>query len=86
MTLTKPSKTYATIFDYFRRPAQNLLHPVTTIEHYWALRATIAETRLHAQEIHKQELAAMTTSHAESRSVRLCSTMFPHLASCMYSW
>ncbi|RDX52319.1 hypothetical protein OH76DRAFT_1345502 [Lentinus brumalis] len=67
MTLSKPSKTYAAICDYFRRPA-SFLHPITTVEHYWALRATIAETRLHAQEIHRQEVAAIHNSHAESRS------------------
>ncbi|RPD60564.1 hypothetical protein L226DRAFT_484771 [Lentinus tigrinus ALCF2SS1-7] len=71
MTLSKSSNTYATIYDYFRRPAQRILHPVTTIEQYWAIRATIAETRLHAHEVHKQELAAMSASHAENRSREL---------------
>ncbi|KAI0703867.1 hypothetical protein C8T65DRAFT_250132 [Cerioporus squamosus] len=70
-TLSKSLMTSATIYDYFRRPAQSFLHPINTVEHYWALRATIAETRLHAQEVHRQELAAVSASHTESRSREL---------------
>ena len=62
VALSKTSKVYDAIYDYFRPSAQRILHPITTIEHYWAIRATIAETRLRAHEVHRQELAAMSAS------------------------
>ena len=62
VALSKTSSAYDAIYDYFRPSAQRILHPITTIEHYWAIRATIAETRLRAHEVHRQELAAMSAS------------------------
>ena len=62
VALSKTAKVYDAIYDYFWPSAQRILHPITTIEHYWAIRATIAETRLRAHEVHRQELAAMSAS------------------------
>ena len=60
---------YAAIYDYFSRPAHALLHPVSAIEHYWALRAARAEALLGAHMGHKQELDNVSAAHEQRRSV-----------------
>ena len=63
---------YAAIYDYFSRPAHALLHPVSAIEHYWALRAARAEAILGAHMVHKQELDNLSAAHEQRRSVSPC--------------
>ena len=65
---------YAAIYDYFSQPAHALLHPVSAIEHYWALRAARAEALLGAHMVHKQELDNVSAAHEQRRSVSPCTT------------
>ena len=68
------AQPYATIYDYFSRPAHALLHPVSAIEHYWALRAARAEALLSAHMVHKQELDNVSAAHEQRCSVSPCTT------------
>ena len=63
------AQPYAAIYDYFSRPAHALLHPVSAIEHYWAVRASHAEALLGAHMVHKQELHNVSAAHEQRRSV-----------------
>ncbi|KAI0708423.1 hypothetical protein C8Q76DRAFT_626778 [Earliella scabrosa] len=56
------------IYDYFHQSFQTALHPISTLEHYWTLRAARAELLLSAREGHKRELTAVYTSHEDRRS------------------
>ena len=68
------AQPYAAIYDYFSRPAHALLHPVSAIEHYWALRAARAEALLSAHMVHKQELDNVSAAHEQRCSVSPCTT------------
>ena len=67
--MSRAKQPYVTIYDYFSRPAHALLHPVSTIEYYWALRAARAEALLGAHIVHKQELNYVSAAYEERRSV-----------------
>ena len=63
------AQPYAAIYDYFSSPADNFLRPVSTIEHYWALRASRPEDLLGARMKHKQELDNISVAHEQTRLV-----------------
>ena len=69
--VSKTSQTYPMIYDYFYQSFQTALHPISTLEHYWTLRAARAELLLSAREGHKRELTAVYTSHEDRRSVKI---------------
>ncbi|KAH9934546.1 uncharacterized protein BXZ73DRAFT_77022 [Epithele typhae] len=73
---------YVAIYDYFSHPTHSLLHPVSTIEHYWAMRAAVAEKLLEAHAAHKTELTAAAHAHEERRLRELADldTRFTHIA------
>ncbi|TBU26313.1 hypothetical protein BD311DRAFT_762984 [Dichomitus squalens] len=48
-----------------------LLHPVSAIEQYWAMRAERAEALLNAHERYKRELDDVSVSHEQRRSREL---------------
>lgn len=64
-------KYISAIYEYIREPVLALLHPVSSVEHYWAMRALRAETLLLAQQRHYDKLAAgVPVSHEERQAVR----------------
>ncbi|KAI0767707.1 hypothetical protein C8Q74DRAFT_973469 [Fomes fomentarius] len=65
--VSKPT-LYGAIYDYFRHSVKTALHPVSALEHYWALRAARAEILLGAHQVHAQQLAAAYATHEERRS------------------
>lgn len=67
--VSKPT-LYAAIYDYFRHSVKTALHPVSALEHYWALRAARAEILLSAHQVHAQQLAAAYATHEQRRLVQ----------------
>lgn len=63
------TRPYSAIYDYFSHPTQSFLRPISAIEHYWAMRATVAEKLLESHEAHKHELNAVASAHEERRTV-----------------
>ena len=69
-SISSGAKSSGPTHELVIRAPHPFLHPISTIEQYWAMRATIAERLLEINDAHKRELTAATSTHEERRMAR----------------